>query len=309
MAKLDDPRPASPSFDPGWSEATWQGAEPPALPTPTLLQRVRGVYRVTGFLLATLALLPIFFAARAMGGRRDRAIAALWCRAGLWLAGVRLTTYGTPMRTGGAIMANHASWLDIMAIGAAAPVHFVAKSEIANWPVFGWIGKISNTVFIARKRAQAKEQEKMLSQRASEGDLLCIFPEGTSSDGLRVLPFKSALFSIFVNGSAGEHGARVQPVALRYFAPPGLPPSFHGWWGRMPLFGHVVALVCLGHGGRAAIAFLPPMEPGPQDTRKTLAAAAERAVREAHRTLGEGGTPDVGDGSRPQRPPLKDVAE
>lgn len=300
MSETPETRVAAPSYDSGWSEATWQGEDPPPLPKPTVLQYARGVFRIAGFILATLLLLPPFFVARALGGGRDRAVAALWCRSGLWLAGLSIERHGKPMRQGGAIMANHISWLDIMTIGATAPVHFVAKAEVEGWPVFGWIAAISNTVFIARRRTEAKAQERKLSARARGGDLLCIFPEGTSSDGLRVLRFKSALFSIFLpsvtDGGEEIEGIPAQPTAIIYHAPPGRPANFHGWWGTMGLVENIRDVVCLGKGGRVTVVYMDPLHPEPGTDRKAMAAAAEHAVREAHQSVLAGATPRLDHG-------------
>ncbi|MBX2855739.1 MAG: 1-acyl-sn-glycerol-3-phosphate acyltransferase [Rhodobacteraceae bacterium] len=265
--------------DPGWNEATWNGADPEAAPPKSLLSATGGVLRLLLFVAVTLVLLPPFFAARALGGRRDRAIAALWCGAGLSLCGLRTVQKGDPMRSGGALLANHASWIDILVIGWLAPVHFVAKAEVSGWPLFGWIGRISNTVFIERRRTEAKAQERQLAERARDGDLLCIFPEGTSSDGLRVLPFKSSLFSMFfaheVDGSAP---VAAQPVTVDYRPNVGLPRSFYGWWGRMALFTHLWDVVCLSRGGEVVVTFHTPLDLGIHGDRKSLAAAAQRDV-------------------------------
>lgn len=266
-------------YDPGWTAATWTGADPPPPPVPTWAQSARGAARLGFFVFATLALLPIFFLARALGGRLDRRVAALWCGIGARASGLRVRKIGRPLAGGGALLVNHASWLDIMVVGASAPVHFVAKAEIEGWPIFGWIGKISNTVFIARRRAEAKAQELLLARRAAEGDLLCLFPEGTSSDGLRVLPFKSSLFSMFYgdrDGAAGRVAA--QPVSVHYAPQGALEPNFYGWWGRMALFPHIWSVVCLSAGGVATIEFHDPLDLDSFADRKALAAAAERRV-------------------------------
>lgn len=269
-------------YDPGWTSATWLGSEPEEPPRATPLQQIGGWLRLIAFALITLLLMAPFFIARALGGRRDRAVAALWCRAGLAMTGLKVRQIGEPLATGGALLVNHTSWIDILLIGGRAPVHFVAKEEISGWPVFGWIGRISNTVFIARKRAEAKAQELLLARRAREGDLLCLFPEGTSSDGQRVLPFKSALFSLFFSRAAEETDARplnAQPVSIFYAPPERLPRTFFGWWGRMALFGHMLA-VCQMGGGVATLHFHAPLDPTAFPNRKALAAEAERLVRD-----------------------------
>ncbi|MCI4664419.1 MAG: 1-acyl-sn-glycerol-3-phosphate acyltransferase [Neomegalonema sp.] len=273
------------SYNPGWSDSTWIGGDPEPRPTPTALQHARGVFRLAAFALSTLALLPLFFIARAIGERRDRYIAAMWCASGVRLCGLKIRQVGEPI-SGGALLVNHASWIDILLIGARAPVHFVAKAEVSGWPIFGWIGRISNTVFIARKRAEAKAQEQLLAGRARGGDLLCLFPEGTSSDGMRVLPFKSSLFSLFFvkdveagEGAAEERPMLAQPVSIHFAPRSGLPKSFYGWWGKMDLFGHIMAICKLG-GGVATLHFHPPLNPADFPNRKALAAEAERKVRE-----------------------------
>lgn len=272
-------------YNPGWTSATWDGAEPEPAPRAGFWRTARGWVRLVAFALTTVALTPVFFIARAIGGRRDRKIAALWCGAGARLCGLTVRQIGKPSASGGALLVNHASWIDILVIGSRAPVHFVAKEEVSGWPIFGWIGRISNTVFIARKRAEAKAQEKLLAERVRGGDLLCLFPEGTSSDGQRVLPFKSSLFSLFFvkdDAAAEATPARpmiAQPVTVHYAPRRGLPRSFYGWWGKMALFGHILAVCRLG-GGTVTVHFHEPIDPATAQNRKALAAAAERRVRD-----------------------------
>lgn len=264
--------------DPGWNSATWTGAQPVAPPPKSWIDRCRGVLRLSVFALATVVLLPVFFVERARGGGRDRRIAGLWCWIGLKACGLSVRQVGAPMTTGGALLANHASWIDIVAIGSIAPVHFVAKAEVAGWPLFGWIGKISNTVFIERRRTEAKAQEAMLARRARDGDLLCIFPEGTSTDGQRVLPFKSSLFSVFFAGESGQDAPLAQPLSVHYGPPAGLARSFYGWWGTMPLVGHIWNVACLSRGGVVAAVFHPPIDAADFADRKSMAAAAQHSV-------------------------------
>lgn len=267
-----------PELDPGWNATTWDEIQPEPTPRKALRQKTRGALSLAGFVLVTLALLPPFFALRAMGGRRDRRIAALWCAIGLRFCGMRLRRQGEPLRGGGALLANHASWIDIMAIGSQAPVYFVAKAEVERWPIVGWIGRICDTEFIARRRAAAKQQELRLAARARSGDLLSLFPEGTSSDGKRVLTFKSTLFSLFYAES--DAPLMAQAVTIHYRPRPGLAPNFYGWWGRMPLFKHIWDVTCLGSGGVATVQFHPPMAAQEFADRKAMAAAAQKQVSE-----------------------------
>lgn len=274
-------------YDPGWTENTWLGEAPPAPPAAGPARKAGGYLRLFGFVLATLALLPLFFAARAAGGRMDRTVAGWWCACGAYCSGLTVRRVGRPLKTGGALLVNHVSWLDIMTIGSTAPVHFVSKAEVENWPFFGWIGKISNTVFIARRRAEAKAQERLLSARAKQGHLLCLFAEGTSSDGQRVLPFKSSLFSMFFDASGASTGISAQPVTIHYRPRPHLDPSFYGWWGKMPLIPHIENVV-RHPGGVATVVFHEPIDLNRFSDRKALAAEAERVVREGLERVASG---------------------
>ena len=281
-------------YNPGWTDVTWTGADAPPLPDPTFLQRVRGVARMVLAAVALLITLPIFFAARALGGRRDRAVASWFSQVVVWTLGLRIRQIGRPLSSGGALLMNHSSWLDIIVIAARSPVYFVAKAEIEGWPLFGWIGKITNTVFIARRRTEAKAQEQLLVRRARDGDLLGLFPEGTSSDGLRVLPFKSSLFSMFFAGErdndadAAGGALLAQPVSIHYAPRKGLPDTFYGWWGKMALFGHIFAVCRLGS-GVVTVQFHEPMNPSDYADRKTLASEAENKVREGLEAAARGG--------------------
>ncbi|HUS54293.1 MAG TPA: lysophospholipid acyltransferase family protein [Thermohalobaculum sp.] len=197
--------------------------------------------------------------------------ARLWSRAGLWLLGLRLVVRGTPIESG-ALVSNHCSWADILTLRAVKLLYFVAKSEVRDWPAVGIITAVTGTVFIERKRNHAKQQERMLRDRIAAEQLLIFFPEGTSTDGLRVLPFKSSLFSAFFYD---HHAADllIQPVTVRYIPAPGsgLPPEFYGWWGDMTLGSHVWAVMSRSFGGRAQVIFHQSVKPQAFGDRKALA--------------------------------------
>jgi 1-acyl-sn-glycerol-3-phosphate acyltransferase len=218
---------------------------------------------------------------RLLGRAGDRAMAptmvGFWSRGALRLLGLRVAVRGAPMRAGGAIVANHSSWIDIVAIRCAARVFFVSKAEVAGWPVIGFIGRAIGTQFIERRATEARRQAEALAARIASGDRLCLFPEGTSSDGRRVLPFNSSLFGVFLDTPAGTG---VQPVSVRYRAGPGLPDGFYGWWGEMDFGPHLAAVLARSRGGLVEITFHAPLDPGALANRKALSAAAEAAVRE-----------------------------
>ena len=113
--------------------------------------------------------------------------------------GLRMSVRGTPMSHPGAVVANHSSWLDIIVLNAAKRVFFVSKAEVSSWPGIGFLANITGTVFIRRERRDSKLQKNLFQTRLGLGHKLLFFPEGTSTDSLRVLPFKSTLFAAFLN--------------------------------------------------------------------------------------------------------------
>lgn len=194
------------------------------------------------------------------------------CRAALRLCGLRVERRGVPAIRRGAVVANHSSWLDVFALNADVPVTFVAKSEVAGWPGIGLLARATGTVFVRREaRAEARAQVDALRARLREGAALVLFPEGTTSDGRRVLPFRPALLAALSQGDA------VQPVTLAWHAPPGRDARFYGWWGAASLGPHALAVLA-ARGGRLTITRHAPVAAG---DRKALAAEAEARVRAA----------------------------
>jgi len=198
------------------------------------------------------------------------------CRVAVRLLGVRMRVRGQPMRQPGAVVANHAGWLDIFTLNAVQPVYFVAKAEVAGWPGIGVLARAVGTVFIARKPGEAAAQARMLQARLAAGHRLLLFPEGTSSDARRVLPFKPALFAAFLADGLRD-ALHLQPVTVVYQAPPGLDPRFYGWWGDMEFAPHLLQV--LAHpGGAVAVTFHPPLRVADFADRKALAVRCEREV-------------------------------
>lgn len=110
------------------------------------------------------------------------------------------------------IVSNHISWLDIHVINSLGPQVFVAKSDVASWPIFGWIAKMIGTIFIQREKlSDLKRVIRLIKSRLNDGDSVCIFPEGTSSDGKSVLEFRSNLFEAVANT---QH--HILPIAIQY---------------------------------------------------------------------------------------------
>lgn len=200
------------------------------------------------------------------------------CKVSLAILGLRPVVKGRPLRARGALVCNHASWLDIFVLNATQPLFFVAKSEVASWPGIGWLARATGTVFINRSGREAKRQKLLFEARLRANHRLLFFPEGTSTDGLQVLRFKTTLFAAFF-----AHGLKdilhLQPVSLRYVAPPGQERRFHGWWGDMPLAPHLIAMAAAPRGGQVRLIFHPPARVAEFADRKALAAHCEDQVR------------------------------
>jgi lyso-ornithine lipid O-acyltransferase len=203
------------------------------------------------------------------------------CKAAFAILRLPLVVRGQPMRGVGAIVANHSSWLDVFALNAADRVYFVAKSEVAGWPGIGWLARATGTVFIRRKVVDAKRQQALFERRLHAGHRLLFFPEGTSTDALRVLPFKSTLFAAFTAYHLKDDLC-VQPVTVIYHAPSGHDPRHYGWWGDMDFAPHLVVTLAARRQGRVEVVFHDPLHVARFTDRKALAAACEAAVRSAH---------------------------
>ncbi len=207
-----------------------------------------------------------------------RYIAQIWARMGVFLCGIKLELRGQHMARGGAMVANHVSWIDIFSINAAARISFVAKAEVRNWPLIGFLGRITNTLFIERRQSHAKKHQQALLERLERGEQLCFFPEGTSTDGVRVLKFRSSLFGAFHTPDLIDH-VWIQPATITYFAPDGEIPEFYGWWGDMGFLDHILTVLARSRGGRVRVTFHDPVRAGDFGTRKALAAYCEGVVR------------------------------
>ncbi len=206
------------------------------------------------------------------------------CRSAFAIMGMRYRTRGRPMREKGAVVANHASWLDIFTLNACQRIYFVSKSEVAGWPGIGWLARATGTVFIDRKGSAALAQKNLFEARLRAGHKLLFFPEGTSTDGRRVLPFKSTLFAAFFAGGL-DRVLHVQPVTVAYTAPRGADPRFYGWWGDMAFGPHLLAVLASRHPGGVEVIFHDPVPVSGFPDRKALAAHCERAVREGMQSV------------------------
>ncbi|SDC08611.1 lysophospholipid acyltransferase family protein [Ruegeria marina] len=197
------------------------------------------------------------------------------------ILGMGFTSSGELMRERGAVVANHSSWLDIFALNARKRIYFVSKAEVAKWPGIGWLARATGTVFIERDPRKAREQTALFEARLKAGHKLLFFPEGTSTDGLRVLPFKTTLFAAFFAPELRDF-MYVQPVTVVFHAPEGEPERFYGWWGDMDFGPHLLKILAARRQGRVELIYHEPVRVAGFENRKALAAYCEAAVRHAH---------------------------
>ena len=199
------------------------------------------------------------------------------CRTTLLILGIRFETKGDLMREKGAVVANHSTWVDIFTLNARKRIYFVAKSEVASWPFIGWLARATGTVFIRRDARDARKQKEVFEARLKTGHKLLFFPEGTSTDGLRVLTFKSTLFAAFFTPEL-QKNLWIQPVSVSYTQPTGEEPRFYGWWGDMNFTKHVMKVLASGGRGSVLVTYHLPLKVSDFADRKALAMACEQAV-------------------------------
>ncbi|MBV0911958.1 lysophospholipid acyltransferase family protein [Anianabacter salinae] len=199
-------------------------------------------------------------------------------RAAFAVLGIKHSITGRMMTEPGALVANHCGWLDIFSLNAAGPLYFVSKSEVAGWPGIGLLARGVGTVFITRDPRHSGHQRQVFEDRLKAGHKLLFFPEGTSTDGRRVLDFKSTLFAAFFADDLREL-LSVQPVSVIYHPPEGADPRFYGWWGDMSFGAHLVKTLAARRQGSVEIVFHDPLKVAEAQDRKALARACELAVR------------------------------
>ena len=261
----------------------------------------RACLRIVAYLAVTAPLLPVQAVAVVLKLRLARTLPLSYHRLVCRILGIRVVVHrqlalARPML----IVGNHSSYLDIEVLGSLIPGSFVAKVEVAGWLFFGWLAKLQRSVFIERRSSKAREHKDEIEKRLLEGDMLILFPEGTSDDGNRPLPFRSALFSVAERRIEGAPLV-VQPISLAYTRLDGMPMGrsfrpFFAWYGDMALPTHLWRMLGLGV-LTAEVSFHEPVTIDRFGSRKALAEHCWRVVSEGMATLLAG---------RPQRLPGPD---
>ncbi len=200
------------------------------------------------------------------------------CRSAFVILGLPVRVTGVPMDQKGAYVANHSSWLDIFVLNAQKRIYFVSKAEVAKWPGIGWLARATGTVFITRRTTDARKHQDQFAERLDAGHQLLFFPEGTSTDGRQVLPFKSTLFQPFFNHNSKAE-LFIQPVSVTYHAPNGFDARFYGWWGDMGFGEHLYKTLAAPRQGLVELVYHAPRRISDGIDRKQLAAQLQADVR------------------------------
>jgi 1-acyl-sn-glycerol-3-phosphate acyltransferase len=232
----------------------------------------------------TIVLLPIQLVAINRGWRIATTLPYTWQRLAWRLIGMRVRVVGEPAAAPLLIASNHTSWLDITVLGGLMkPLSFVAKSEVARWPVLGLLARLQRTIFIDRtRRMHTGAVTEEAARRVAKGEVVVLFAEGTTGDGNRILPFRSALLGAAENAT-GDTVATVQPVAISYVGIQGLPVGRSdrphiAWYGDMDFIAHFRRII--GQGAiDAVVSFGEPIRFGPETDRKRVAEQCFTSVR------------------------------
>ncbi|MDX5592015.1 lysophospholipid acyltransferase family protein [Pseudovibrio sp. SPO723] len=237
--------------------------------------------------IATLIMIPLQWVAMKLDLKVQRKLPLVWHRIASTLMGIRVHQEGgavdhRPLL----ITANHCSWLDIVVLGRTMPLSFIAKSEVAGWPIFGLFAKLQRTIFVNRsRRSDTGKVTREVADRMASGDAIVLFAEGTSSNGNQVLPFRSALIGAVHHAMGDGEGdkAWVQPLAISYTHLHGMPMGRFwrphvAWYGDMELPGHLWMLLKEG-GLDVHLTWGEPIPLVGTFNRKQLTSELENTVR------------------------------
>lgn len=250
-------------------------------------QRMGPVKTFAGALAATGALLPPAYAMRLMNGHSGR-MPQMWHQAVSRALGVRSRLVGQPASGSVLYVLNHLSWLDIPVVGAHLHASFVAKHEVSSMGVVGFFADMQHTIYVEReRRTRTASQANDIQARLREGDNIILFPEGTSNNGVQILPFKSSLFSV-VEGEGTEE-IRIQPVTLAYTHLNGLPLTRNrlielAWLGETELAPHAFDCMRLGRID-ARILCHEPVHRADFSDRKSLARHCQTVISQGYQKM------------------------
>ncbi|WP_231712182.1 lysophospholipid acyltransferase family protein [Vineibacter terrae] len=221
-----------------------------------------------------------------------RWLPVIYHRVVCYILGIRIEVYGQPSHaTPTLFVGNHVSYLDVEVLSSILPVSFIAKSEVASWPFFGWLARLQRTVFIERRQRATGKGRDGIQRRLDAGDDLVLFAEGTSGDGTRVLPFRSALLGA-TQMRHGREPVPVQPFTIAYARLDGIPVGrlcrpFFAWFGDMELAPHLWNMMAMGEVA-AIVVFHDSVDIDRLGDRKKLSEHCFRTVSRSMQSINRG---------------------
>lgn len=203
--------------------------------------------------------------------------AQLVCRACLLTIGLGLRVHGRQNPRARLLAANHSSWLDVLVLNGAIKAQFIAKDDVRSWPGMGLLARVTGTVFISRERLAAKRQLEELMIAIAGGKRLILFPEGTTTDGRHLAPFRSSMLQMCFD-PRWQADWPIQAVTVVYHPPKGEAETFYGWWGEMELGPSMLAILARLRQGHVDVYFHPVTTAQEHGGRKSLTDALENDV-------------------------------
>ncbi|MEM6826657.1 MAG: lysophospholipid acyltransferase family protein [Pseudomonadota bacterium] len=234
---------------------------------------MRIVWRIVGLACLLAACLPLHYIYRIFA--YGSPFPMWFLRGAARICGARVSVKGTHLKRDVFYVANHVSWIDILALAGASGTAFVAKAELQHAPVVGWLASLNRTVFVKREhRMGVAEQINALKEALADNWSVTVFPEGTTTDGQSLLPFKTSMLSVL---EPPPPGVMVQPVLLDY----GAVAEWIGWIGEEGGLNNAKRLLSRSGTFRLNVTFLEPFSPEDFRGRKAISAEARRRIEEA----------------------------
>ncbi len=264
---------------------TWEKENLDDIPPIGFFHILKGLLRLLVFLPSTIFLVLIFLILKIILKPLNLnypvfLIRKLWSILILRLFGLKLKVIGKQSYSSTIFVSNHISWTDILVIQSVLDIIFVAKSDVKKMPGLGFLASIANTVFIDRNPQKISKDSLILKKKIEKGELICFFPEGTSTDGLRVLKFKSGFFQLLFDRiyNQNKYIKKVQPLSIFYKVQnKNLSKDFYGWWGSMGIISHITKILCLSSGS-VELKFHDSLNSEEFSDRKEIALAAENTI-------------------------------
>ena len=243
------------------------------------VDRVIFYFKFFIFVFLTIFLIFLKILLQFVSKRISQKIVQIFHKLLLWLININVEVEGksNPSNVPTLYVSNHLSYLDIPILGSKINGRFIAKNEISNWPIMGYLSKIGNTIFINRNLSFLKRNKSIIYDFISKGNSIILFPEGTTSDGIRVLRFKSSLLT-----SLEQKNILIQPIVINYESINGMPLNrwlkpIIAWYGDMDLKPHLINVLKL-FSIKAKITFLPPLNGKNFTNRKDMTSTLHHAI-------------------------------